>query len=161
VVKRDEARGGDVTEVDLSKIEAMEPAEFTKLVKSTPDAKLAEVMAGEHRATILAEIFRRFPKQFRADQAGSTRAVIHWVVGGRPDGGSDKYQVVIEDGTCTVSADPDRSPRLTISVGAPEFLKLISGAGNPMMMFMTGKVKATGDLGLAANLNKLFALPKG
>src|SRR5690606_20692116 len=100
-------------------------------------------------------------KQFRADRAGATSAVIHWVVGGAPDGGSDTYQVVIEDGVCTVSADPDRPPRLTISVGAPELLKLVSGAGNPMMMFMTGKVKAKGDRGLAANLNNLFALPKG
>ena len=150
-----------MTDDDLSKIAAMEPAEFTKLVKSTPDAKLAEVMAGEHRATILNEIFSRFPKQFRADRAGNTSAVIHWVVGGAPGGGSDTYQVVIEDGACTVSAGSDRSPRLTISLGGSEFLKLVSGAGNPMMMFMTGKVKATGDLGLAANLNNLFALPKG
>jgi hypothetical protein len=30
-----------------------------------------------------------------------------------------------------------------------------------MMMFMTGKLKAKGDLGLAANLQNLFDLPKG
>ena len=32
------------------------------------------------------------------------------------------------------------------------FLKVVSGSGNPMMMFMTGKIKAKGDLGLAANM---------
>jgi hypothetical protein len=150
-----------VTEFDLSDIASMEPAEFTRLVKSTPNAKLEEVMAGEHRTAVLDEIFGRFPKQFRADRAGSTNAVIHWVVGGGPGGGSDTYQVVIEDGTCTTSSNADREPRLTISVGAVEFLKVVSGAGNPMMLFMTGKLKAKGDLGLAANIANLFDLPKG
>ena len=150
-----------MTDFDLSDIASIEPAEFTRLVKSTPDARLAEVMAGEHRTTILDEIFARFPKQFRADRAGSTSAVIHWVVGGGPGGGSDTYQVVIEDGACTTSSNTDRDPRLTISVGAVDFLKVVSGAGNPMMLFMTGKLKAKGDLGLAANIANLFDLPKG
>jgi hypothetical protein len=150
-----------VTDIDLSDIASIEPAEFSRLVKSTPDSKLAEVMAGEHRTTILSEIFARFPKLFRPDRAGSTNAVIHWVVGGGPGGSSDTYQVVIENGTCTTSADADRDPRLTVSVGAVEFLKVVTGAGNPMMMFMTGKLKAKGDLGLAANIANLFDLPKG
>ena len=38
--------------------------------------------------------------------------------------------------------------------------RLVSGDGNPMMMFMTGKIKAKGDLGLAANVAKLFDIPK-
>lgn len=150
-----------MTDFDLSDIASIEPAEFPKIVKSTPDPQLAEAMAGEHRASILAEIFSRFPNQFRADRAGSTSAVLHWVIGGRGDGGSDTYQVVIDNGTCTTSATADQDPRLTISLGAVEFLKLVSGAGNPMMMFMSGKLKAKGDLGLAANISNLFDLPKG
>jgi putative sterol carrier protein len=149
-----------VTDFDLSSIKSMEPGEFSALVKATPDARIAEVMSGEHRSQILAEIFGRFPKLFRADRAGSTNAVIQWVIGGGAGGGSDTYQVVIENGTCTTSADADREPRLTVTLGAVEFIKVVSGAGNPMMMFMTGKLKATGDLGLAANIANLFDLPK-
>jgi putative sterol carrier protein len=150
-----------VTEFDPKNFASIDAAEFARLVKTTPDAKLAEAMSGEHRQAILDEIFGRFPKMFRADRAGSTNAVIHWVIGGAPSGGSDTYQVVIENGTCTTSSSTDRDPRLTITLGAVEFLKLVSGAGNPTMMFMTGKLKAKGDLGLAANLGNLFALPKG
>jgi putative sterol carrier protein len=150
-----------VTDFDPSTLASVEPAEFVRLVKSTPDPKLAEAMAGEHRTAILDEIFSRFPERFRADRAGSTNAVIHWVIGGGPDGGSDTYQVVIENGACTTSSDADRDPRLTITVGPVDFLKVISGAGNPMMMFMTGKLKAKGDLGLAANIANLFEQPKG
>jgi putative sterol carrier protein len=150
-----------VTDFDPSTISSVEPAEFARLVKTTPDRKLAEAMSGEHRTTILDEIFNRFPQQFRSDRAGSTSAVIHWVIGGGPGGGFDTYQVAIENGTCTTSSDADRDPRLTITVGGVDFLKVVSGAGNPMMMFMTGKLKAKGDLGLAANIANLFALPKG
>jgi putative sterol carrier protein len=49
---------------------------------------------------------------------------------------------------------------LTVTLGGVEFVKLVGGAANPMMMFMTGKLKAKGDLGLAANLANLFDLPK-
>jgi putative sterol carrier protein len=150
-----------VTEFDPKNFAAIDAAEFGRLVKTTPDARLAEAMSSEHRKTILDEIFGRFPTMFRADRAGSTKAVIHWVIGGAPGGGTDTYQVAIEDGTCTTSATTDRDPRLTITLGPVDFLKLVSGAGNPTMMFMTGKLKAKGDLGLAANLGNLFALPKG
>jgi putative sterol carrier protein len=149
-----------VSDFDPSTLTALEPAEFAKLVKSTPDKTLAEAMSGEHRKAILDTIFERFPSRFRADRAGSTNAVIHWVIGGGPGGGSDTYQLVIENGTCTSSPVADRDPRLTITVGPVEFLKVIAGAGNPMMMFMTGKIKATGDLGLAAQVAKLFDIPK-
>lgn len=149
-----------MSDVDLTDIASIEPAEFARLVKSTPDATIAEVMAGEHRSAILAEIFGRFPAQFRADRAGSTSAVIHWVIGGGPGGSSDTYQVVIEEGTCTTSSQADRDPRLTITLSAVHFLKLIAGASDPMMMFMTGKLKAKGDLGLASSIGKFFSLPR-
>lgn len=150
-----------MSDFDLSSIKSMEPEEFAKLVKSTPDKTIAEAMSGEQRDAILDEIFSRFPKQFRPDRAGSTSAVIHWVIGGAAGGGSDTYQVVIEDGTCTTSPDADREPRLAVTLTAVDFIKVVSGASNPMMMFMTGKLKAKGDLGLAANIANLFDLPKG
>ncbi len=145
---------------DLSTIKEMAPGDLAKLVKQTPDATLSEAMSGERRAAILEEVFNRFPKQFRADRAGSMQAVIHWVIGGRPDGGSDTYQVAIADGACTVTSQPDREPRLTVTLGPVEFLKLVTGNANPTMMFMTGKLKAKGDLGLAASIANLFDLPK-
>ena len=149
-----------MADIDFDNLEGIEPQQFRQLVKQTSDQKLAELMGGEHRGRILDAIFTRFPKQFRADKAGDLQAVIHWVVGGGPDGRSDTYQLVIENGSCTSSATPDREPRLTLTLGAVDFLKVVSGAGNPMMMFMTGKIKAKGDLGLATNLANLFNLPR-
>lgn len=149
-----------MTDFDPATFASVEPREFVRLVKSTPDAKLAEAMRGDLRGNILGEVFNRMPGLFRAERAGSTNAVLHWTITGRADGGADRYEIVIENGTCHLSPTPRREPKLTLTLGAVDFLKLVSGTGNPMMMFMTGKVKAKGDLGLAANIANLFHIPK-
>ncbi|MEE6258283.1 SCP2 sterol-binding domain-containing protein [Plantactinospora sonchi] len=149
-----------MTDFDPASFASVDPQQFAKLVKSTPDAKLAEVMQSDRRVTILDAVFSRMPALFRADRAGSTNAVIHWTITGGPDGDSDTYEVVIENGTCQVSETPSREPKLSLTMGPVEFLKVVSGGANPVMMFMTGKLKAKGDLGLAANIANLFDIPK-
>ncbi|MEU5562943.1 SCP2 sterol-binding domain-containing protein [Micromonospora musae] len=149
-----------MTDFDPANFANVGPKEFAQLVKSTPDDKIAQVMSGDMRGKVLGEVFHRMPSLFRADRAGSTNAVIHWDITGRPDGGSDTYEVVIENGACTVTETPQREPKLTLTMGPVEFLKIVSGGANPVMMFMTGKLKAKGDLGLAANIANLFDIPK-
>jgi putative sterol carrier protein len=138
----------------------VDPKQFAQIVKNAPDSQLADLMKSDQRGKILDTIFARFPELFRADRAGSTNAIIHWNITDRPDGGVDSYELVIANGTCTLSPSPDQDPKLAITVGPVDFLKVVSGAGNPMMMFMTGKLKAKGDLGLAANIANLFDIPK-
>lgn len=149
-----------MTDFDLSDFSKVDPKQFATIVKSVPDAQIKEVMQGELRGPILDEVFGRMPSLFRADRAGSTNAVIHWNISERPDGGVDTYEIVIENGTCTVSESADRDPKLSLTMGPVEFLKVVSGGANPVMMFMTGKLKAKGDLGLAANIANLFDIPK-
>jgi putative sterol carrier protein len=150
-----------VTTIDPSEFASVDPARFAELVKGASRDQLTELMAGPDRSKILDEIFRRFTTQFRADRAGDTSAVIHWHLGGRADGVDDHFEVVVADGACTISETPAAEPNLAITMAGAEFLQLLSGAANPMMLFMTGKLKAKGDLALAANLANLFDLPKG
>lgn len=150
-----------MTEFDPANFSAVDAKGFSKMVKSTPDSKLAEVMQGDLRGKVLDEVFNRMPTLFRPEKAGSTNAVIHWNITGRPDGGTDTYEIVVENGTCVLSPTPERDPRLSLTVGPVDFLKIVSGGANPMMLFMTGKLKAKGDLGLAAQIAKLFDIPKG
>ncbi|GAB3965801.1 SCP2 sterol-binding domain-containing protein [Plantactinospora veratri] len=149
-----------MTDFDPANFASLEPKQFAQIVKSTPDDKLAEVMSGDLRGKVLDAVFGRMPSLFRADRAGNTNTVIHWTITGRADGGSDTYEIVIENGTCQVSETPQREPKLTLTMGPVEFLKIVSGGANPVMMFMTGKLKAKGDLGLAANIANLFDIPK-
>src|SRR4051794_19735395 len=102
----------DLASIDFATVE---PKEFAKLVKSTPDAQIAELFAGPQRKAALDAIFAKFPDLFRPDRAGSTNAVIHWRVGGAPDGGTDTYELVIADGTCTLSPAPEHDPKLAVT----------------------------------------------
>jgi putative sterol carrier protein len=145
---------------DLENFGDLEPKEFAKLVKSTPDSEIAAALQSENRGKILDAIFAKMPNLFRADRAGSTSAVIHWNISDRPDGGVDTYELVIANGACTLSPTPQNDPKLAVTVNPVDFVKVVSGNGNPVMMFMTGKLKAKGDLGLAANIANLFDLPK-
>jgi Putative sterol carrier protein len=149
-----------MTDFDPAVFASMNPQQFAQLVKSTPDHKIAQVMQSEVRSKVLDEVFDRMPSLFRADRAGATNAVIHWNITGRSDGGTDTYEIVIENGACTVSTIAEREPKLSLTMGPVEFLKTVSGGANPVMMFMTGKLKAKGDLGLAANIANLFDIPK-
>ena len=149
-----------MTEFSPEALATIGPKEFAALVKSTPDAKITEVMASDNRSKILDEVFNRMPTLFRADRAGATQAVIHWNITGGPGGATDTYETVIENGACTVTNQPARDPKLAMTRDPVTFLKVVSGDGNPMMMFMTGKIKAKGDLGLAAQVAKLFDIPK-
>jgi putative sterol carrier protein len=149
-----------VTDIDLSDFSNLDPAKFAQLVKNASDQQLNEVMSSDVRGKVLDEIFRRMPSLFRPDRAGNTNAVIHWTITGRPDGGADTYEIVIADATCKLSESADQEPKLALTMGPADFLKITSGNGNPVMMFMTGKLKAKGDLGLAANIANLFNIPK-
>ena len=148
-----------MTDFNAESLAAVGPTEFARVVKSTPDSTIADVMDGAGRSKILDEVFNRMPTLFRADRAGATQAVIHWNITGGPSG-ADTYETVIEDGACTVTNQPAREPKLSMTMDPVTFLKVVSGDGNPMMMFMTGKIKAKGDLGLAAQVAKLFDIPK-
>ena len=147
-------------EFDSADFTSLDPANFAQLVKSASDAQIAEVMSGDARPKVLNEIFKRMPTLFRPERAGNTNAVIHWSITGAPDGGTDTYELVIADGACTLSETPSHDPKLAITVGPVDFLKVVSGNGNPVMMFMTGKLKAKGDLSLASNIANLFSIPK-
>ena len=149
-----------MTDFNAESLASIGPKEFAQLVKTTPDSKIAEVMSSDARGKILDEVFNRMPTLFRADRAGSTQAVIHWIITGGAGGASDTYETVIENGACTVTSAPAREPKLAMTMDPVTFLKVVSGDGNPMMMFMTGKIKAKGDLGLAAQVAKLFDIPK-
>ena len=120
-------------------------------------------MASDLRGKILDEIFGRIPDASSAPTAPArpTRSSTG-TSPAAPDGGTDTYEVVIADGACTLSPTRRARARSSPSPSArSSSCKLVSGSGNPMMMFMTGKLKAKGDLGLAANLANLFDIPKG
>ena len=150
----------DFTTATPEQLAAVEPAEFLQTVKAMSDKDVKAVMDSANREAIIGAIFRRMPELFRPDRAGSTRATTHWSITGRPDGSADEWTVAIADGKCTVTPGHEGEATLSLAMGPVEFTKVITKSGNPVMMFMTGKIKAKGDLGLAANIANFFDIPK-
>jgi putative sterol carrier protein len=137
-----------------------DPREYARLVRDTPTGRLRDLMHGSRRTAVLDELFSQMPGVFRADRAAGLEAVVHWSVGDRPDGGVDRYQMVIANGTCELSAVPDRQPRLTLALGAVDFLQLVTGNAHAVALVMRGKLKTTGDLGLTMRFPNLFDPPR-
>ncbi|WP_422739193.1 SCP2 sterol-binding domain-containing protein [Micromonospora sp. WMMD729] len=139
---------------------ALAPRDLAILVKRTPLPEVRALMSGERRDALLREVFRRMPDVFRADRAEGLDAVIHWVIGDRPDGGADRYQLEIADGVCQVSPVADREPRLTLTIGGADFLLVVTGNAHPVVLTMKGRLRTRGDLALIAKFPSLFDVPK-
>ncbi|HAA54279.1 MAG TPA: sterol-binding protein [Myxococcales bacterium] len=60
------------------------------------------------------------------------------------DGKGSVEEGAAEDGTCT------------INVSAENFVNMVSKKANPQMLFMTGKLKVTGNMGQALKLQKVL-----
>ncbi len=139
--------------------QAVDPAAFAKSIADTPDEQLAEGMRSPFRGYVLGEIFRRMEEHVDPERTRSVEAVIHFKIGGGPDDAVDHWEAVIEDGTCKVTDQPNRAPRVTLTIGGVDFLKLVTGNASGPKLFMTGRLKVDGDLMFAARAAGLFEIP--
>lgn len=137
-----------------------DPAVFARRVKAAPDAELRQLLAGDRRATVLDDLVRGMPDVFRADRAGTLEAVVHWHVTGRADGVDDVFELRIADGRCVVSERAELTPRLVLRIDAADFVKMATGNANARLLFMRGRLRARGDLGLVNKFPALFDVPK-
>ncbi|MFD4944754.1 SCP2 sterol-binding domain-containing protein [Streptomyces sp. NPDC058409] len=137
---------------------AVSPGEFARIVKGLSAKQLGEVMHGELRSRVLGEVFGRMKQQFRPEAAGQLKALIRWKITGDSEA---VFETSISEGRCTVSEGrSEAEPRTTLVMGDAEFLKLVSGNGNPVTMFMMRKLKVAGDVSLASGLTRYFDIPK-
>jgi hypothetical protein len=132
--------------------------DFAALVSQASDEQLAEIMDGSQRETALREIFARVAEHFDPARARGD-SVVHFQIVGRPDGGSDDFEVIVRDGKCEVSEDPSEQPRVTLKVEPVPFLKLVSGQASGPELFMSGKLKIEGDLMFAPQIATMFRIP--
>jgi putative sterol carrier protein len=138
----------------------LDPNELAKNMAGASDEQLAQLMESPMREQILSEIFGRMQEHFRADAAGDTDAVIHWRIGGGPDGSTDEYETVIKGGTCDAHKGFENAgARVTFTIGGADFLRLVTGNAAGPMLFMSGKLKIEGDMMFAARAASLFTIP--
>jgi len=137
----------------------LDPEELASLVKRSSADELLGLMRSERRRAVLDKIFLDMPAVFRSDRAGRDKEIVHWHIADRPDGGEDVYELVLADGGCQVSAPPRQGARLALTIGAVDFLRVVTGNANPTTLFLRGRMRAKGDLGLAMRFPKMFEVP--
>jgi putative sterol carrier protein len=101
------------------------------------------------------ETFDSMGPRFKPERAAGTNAVIQYDISGE---GGGTWHAVIKDGTCTVAEGAGTNPALTLSMSAQDWLDMTSGKQSGQMLFMSGKLKLKGDMGLAMKLGSMFAM---
>jgi putative sterol carrier protein len=99
------------------------------------------------------QVFEQMPSRFRKDAAQGLNAVYQFDLSGE---GGGKWQVAINNDACEVKEGAHPSPNTTISMAAQDYLDMINGKLNPQMAFMSGKLRISGDMGLAVRIQSLF-----
>src|SRR3954462_9287387 len=112
-----------------------------------------------NREALIGEVFRRFPERL-SDAGRRQNAVIQWRIGDREDGDYDRWFVVLRNGECVTGKDLDEKPRVTLTLGAVEFMQLVTGNADPLRMLLKRKLRIRGDLIFAGKIESLFTIPR-
>jgi putative sterol carrier protein len=95
------------------------------------------------------ELMKSLPKMVDAEEAKGLNGRVQFSLSGE---GGGEWGVVLDDGKVTVSEGAMTQPQLTIKTSTENADKLLSGKLDPMMAFMTGKIKISGDMALGMKL---------
>jgi len=105
--------------------------------------------------TTVKETFEKFPSVFQAAKAKGMNSVIQYVFDGE---GGGKWFIEIKDGSARTGEGTLDNPNVTITMSAETWLALVNEEISGMQAFMGGKLKVTGDVGLAQKIDMLFRL---
>ncbi len=103
--------------------------------------------------TTPADIFARTEENFLTDKASNMNAAVAFDLSGENGG---QWTVKIADGTCTVQEGIADGADATISMDGSDYVDMMTGKLNPMMAFMGGKVKVSGDLNTVMKFQTMF-----
>jgi putative sterol carrier protein len=144
----------------MSQIDA---SDFATL-KAAVDTRSNEQLVGDIQQQeggidgVLEKVFAGMSESFNPEKAAGQQAVVQYEISA-PDG-SHEYAMRVADGRCEIDKGRAESPRVTLRIGLADFLRLITGAANGMQLFMTGKLKVSGDLFFAQTYQSWFDRPQ-
>lgn len=91
--------------------------------------------------------------RFNAGAAGDMDAVYQINLHGSEPG---NYYLHISNGSLETAEGTHDSPNITISMSSSDFVDMTNGKLNATMAYMGGKLKISGDMGLAMKMQTLF-----
>ncbi len=105
--------------------------------------------------TNVKETFEKMPTVFDAAKAQGINSVVQYKIEGA---GGGNWLIELKDGKCRIEEGTHDSPSVTITMNASTWLALVNREINGMQAFMSGKLKATGDIMVAQKIPLIFAL---
>jgi putative sterol carrier protein len=105
----------------------------------------------------VAETFETMKTLFNPAAAAGLNKTMQWNISGEEAG---KWAFKIANQTCELIEGGVEKPDLTMSMSDKDWIAITEGRLDPMSAFMTGKVKATGDLSLAMRIQQIFPLKR-
>lgn len=105
--------------------------------------------------TTPADIFAKTPQNLITEKAGTMNASVAFDLSGENGG---QWTVQIANGACTVDEGIADGADATISMAGSDYVDMMTGKLNPMMAFMGGKVKVSGDLNTVMKFQTLFKM---
>ena len=120
-----------------------------------PRKKITKKGGKKMAFTDVKEVFGKMPEVFNPSAAQGMDAVFQYEITG--DGGGN-WSVVVKDGACQIQEGTHDSPSVTLTMSAETWLAIMNRETNGMQAFMSGQLKASGDIMLAQRIEQLFPL---
>lgn len=105
--------------------------------------------------TDVKAVFDKMPEVFDANAAQGLNAVFQFDITGENGG---NWSVIVKDGACEVKEGTHDAPAVTLTMSGETWLSMVNKQVNGMQAFMSGQLKAAGDIMLAQRIEQLFPL---
>ncbi len=99
----------------------------------------------------LQSIFSEMKNRFNSSAAAGLDVVFQYQIND-----SEAYYDTVAEGECDVVEGTHEQPSVTLSMDGETLSEVMSGETDGMQAFMSGRIKADGDIMLATRLSVLF-----
>ena len=114
-------------------------------------ASKANKQIKENSMSNIQSMFDTMASRFDSAAAGDLDAIFQYKL----DEG-DAYYAAVSDGSCNVQQGEHDDPTVTLLMDSETFQEVLEGETDGMQAFMTGRIRAEGDIMLATRLATLF-----
>jgi putative sterol carrier protein len=116
-----------------------------------------DISKEEENIMTVAETFETMQKIFNPAAAAGLNKTLQWNISGEDAG---QWALKIANQTCELIPGGVDKADLSLAMSDKDWIAIAEGRQDAMQAFLTGKVKATGELPLAMRLTTLFPVKR-
>ena len=105
------------------------------------------------RLESVQQVFDQMPTRLLPEQADGLDVVIQMCLTGN---GGGKWYIIIKDSLLTVNLGSHDTPNMTMTMASSDWLDTANGDSNSTGLFMSGKIRITGDMQLAMKMQTML-----